>query len=72
MSVVVIISNNSSLKSATRAKREKIPFYHISLKTNSHNEDKLILLKLKKYKVDLVILAGYMKKNRLAYIKRIS
>jgi len=60
----VVISNNSNSKALQRAKNEHIPYYHLS-ETTHLDADKLdteIVNILKKYQVDLVILAGYMKK----------
>jgi phosphoribosylglycinamide formyltransferase-1 len=59
---VVIISNNPDCETLKRAKRENIPNYHISSKTNPVDEDEAISKVLKKHNVDLIILAGYMKK----------
>lgn len=60
----VIISNNSDSGALKRAIKENIPGYHISsLKYPDENElDIAILNALKKHEVNLVILAGYMKK----------
>ena len=57
----VIISNNSDSTVLKRAENENIPGYHISSAT-SDNPDKEIIDTLKKYNVDTVVLAGYMKK----------
>ncbi len=60
----VIISNNSKSGAIQRAKKEGIPYYHLSGKTYPEFEelDKAILDALKTNNVNLVILAGYMKK----------
>lgn len=61
---VIVISNNSKSGALERAKAEKIPFYHIS-EVNCNGLDGVdseILSKLITAKVDIVILAGYMKK----------
>jgi phosphoribosylglycinamide formyltransferase-1 len=60
----VIISNNSKSGAIQRAKKEGIPYYHLSGKTHPECEDldNAILDALKANDVDLVILAGYMKK----------
>lgn len=62
-SVVVVISNNSSSMALERAAREEIPNHHISGVTHpkSKAQDGAILAALEKHRVDLVILAGYMK-----------
>ncbi len=61
---VVLISNNSDSGAMERAKKEKIPCYHISSKTHPEEgqEDKAIANTLEKHNVDLVCLTGYMKK----------
>lgn len=58
----VIISNNSNAGVFERAKKKNIPHYHISNKTNPENTTKAIINALKKHDVNMVILAGYMKK----------
>jgi len=64
VSVSVIISNNSKAGVLGRAVKEKIPHYHLSSQTYTDiNElDEAILDTLKKHNVDIVLLAGYMKK----------
>ena len=61
--VSVVISNNSSSMAIERANREDIPNYHVSAATHPQpeQEDGAILAALEKHKVNLVILAGYMK-----------
>lgn len=61
---VAVISNNSNSKAFNRAAKENIPRYHLSNKTHPDPEklDSAMLAVLQKHKVDLVILAGYMKK----------
>jgi phosphoribosylglycinamide formyltransferase-1 len=58
----VVISNNSKSGAIERAEREGIPHYHISGKTHPGGEDEAIADVMAKREVDLVILAGYMKK----------
>lgn len=60
----VVISNNSNSGAITQAKREGIPFYHLSQTTHPEQEklDQAILDTLLKHDVDVVVLAGYMKK----------
>lgn len=64
MTPAVVISNNSRSMASQKAKNEKIPFYHISSKTHpDENElDVAIMNALNRHDVDIVILAGYMKK----------
>lgn len=59
----VVISNNSSSGALERAKNAGIPSYHISSKQFGSDDalDKAIADTLERHKVDLVILAGYMK-----------
>lgn len=61
---VVVISNNSNSGAIERAKKEGLPYYHLSSFTHPDpvHLDKAILDVLKKHNVNLVILAGYMKK----------
>jgi len=60
----VVISNNSNSGAITHAKREGIPLYHLSQTTHPEQEelDQAILDVLLKHSVDVVVLAGYMKK----------
>ena len=60
----VVISNNSKSGAIQRANKEGIPYYHLSSKKypESKDLDKVILEALKAHGVNLVILAGYMKK----------
>jgi len=61
---VVLISNNSKCFAMERAKNENIPSFHISSKKypQLYIEDEEITNILKKYNVDIVVLAGYTKK----------
>ena len=60
----VVISNNSDSGALTRARRAKIPAWHLS--GASHRDpvglDRAICTVLQRYGVDLVCLAGYMKR----------
>jgi len=60
----VVISNNSNAFALERASREGIPAYHISSKHFETEEelDNAILETLLKHDVNIVCLAGYMKK----------
>jgi phosphoribosylglycinamide formyltransferase-1 len=60
----VVISNNSASGALERARREGIPYVHLSSVTHpdAGELDRAIRDTLKQYDVDLVILAGYMKK----------
>lgn len=64
----ILISNNSDSGAMAFAKENNIKTYHISDKT-SLNPDNDILNALKDNEIDLVILAGYMKKIPAEVIK---
>jgi len=61
---VVVISNNRTSGALERAEAEAIPAYHISpAQYPDENElDKMITTNLSDHGVELVVLAGYMKK----------
>ena len=61
---VALISNNSKSGAAQRAVRAGIPFCHLSGRTHKTPEelDLAICTELERHEVDLVVLAGYMKK----------
>ena len=63
-SVAIVISNNSRSGAAQRAVRHNIPFTHLSTKTHPDDAqlDSAIRDALVASDVDLVLLAGYMKK----------
>ena len=63
-SVVVVISNNSQSGAAARAARHRVAFAHLSGHTHPTKEalDDGIRETLEKSHVELVLLAGYMKK----------
>ena len=60
----IVISNNSASGALERAKREGIPYAHLSSATHPDPRelDRAIRDALRQYAVDLVVLAGYMKK----------
>jgi len=60
----VVISNNSHAEALTRAKQAGIPAYHVSSKTHPSPEqlDAEILRLLLQHQVELVLLAGYLRK----------
>ncbi|MBE3092899.1 MAG: phosphoribosylglycinamide formyltransferase [Chloroflexi bacterium] len=62
--VVVVISNNSKAGVIERAKKEKIPYYHLSseIYPDLNKLDEEILNILRKHEAELVLLAGYVKK----------
>ena len=57
--VSLVISNNINAFGINYAKKYNIPFVYIN--TNLNNSDSKILLNLKKYKINFICLAGYMK-----------
>jgi len=61
---VVVISNNGDSGALERAENEGIPAYHISSRTfpDADNLDRAICDTLVRHRVDLVVLAGYMKR----------
>ena len=61
---VVIISNNGDSMALERATNEGIPAYHIGSKAfpDENERDRVICETLIKHRVDLVVLAGYMKR----------
>lgn len=61
-SLAVVISNRADAHGLVRAKKAKIPAYFVNHKDISREEhEKRIIKILKKYKTDLVVLAGYMR-----------
>jgi phosphoribosylglycinamide formyltransferase-1 len=60
----VVITNNKDSGAMKRAQNENIPVYHISAKTEGSEEkaNLAIFAALEKHGVELIILAGYMKK----------
>jgi phosphoribosylglycinamide formyltransferase-1 len=62
--VGVVISNNSTSGAIERAETQDLPWAHLSSRTHPDPValDRAILGCLQQYKVDLVVLAGYMKK----------
>ena len=60
----VVISNNSASEALKRAGRESVPAYHLSQTTHPSADDldKAVLNVLDEHRVNLVVLAGYMKR----------
>ncbi len=67
-----VISNNSESGALKRAQKEGIPFYHISSKThpNEAELDKAVIAAFDKHGVNLIVLAGYMRKIGPAILER--
>jgi phosphoribosylglycinamide formyltransferase 1 len=63
MTPSVLISNNSHSSAIQRAVRERIPYYHVSSHTHPipGDLDNAVCGILLHHKIDLVVLAGYMK-----------
>lgn len=61
---VVVISNNADSGALVLARNETVPACHLSSKTHADSAllDEAIAATLQQYAVDLVVLAGYMKK----------
>lgn len=72
--VAALISNNSKSGAAERALKQNIPFYHVSNLTHPDETSRVsqILSIFDKYSIDLVVLAGYMKKLPNAIIENVS
>ncbi len=62
--LVVVISNNADSGAGQRARDNAIPFYHLSSRTHPDPQalDKTICASLERHAVELLLLAGYMKK----------
>src|SRR5262244_4001401 len=60
----VVISNNSRAEALVKARHAGIPAYHLSAQTHPLSEelDAVILNVLRRHQVDLILLAGYLKK----------
>ena len=72
--VVLVISNNSSSGALEVAKKNNIPSFHLSQKlfnTESEFAERLLDL-LNEYRVDLILLAGYMKMLSTKVVKKYS
>jgi len=67
--IEVVISNNSNSFALQRAKKENIPCYHVS-KYKYDDVEKEMLKLLNQYDVNIIVLAGYMKKLPLKIIKQ--
>ena len=59
ISIKLVVSNNKNANGLFFAKKNSIPFLIIN--TEKSNYESLILLHLKKHKISLICLAGYMK-----------
>jgi len=69
--LAAVISNKEDAYGLRRAKKAKIPAYFIDHKDIPREEhEKKIIEILKKYKIDLVVLAGYMRILTLYFIRQ--
>ena len=57
--IKLVISNNLNAKGIFHAKKNSIPYYIVN--TKKRNYDYELLKEIKKYKISLICLAGYMK-----------
>ena len=69
--IILVISNNPDAEGLKYASKSKIKFYGIKFKKKSYFENNSLKL-LKKYKIDLLCLAGYMKILSGNFIKKFS
>ena len=69
----LVISNNSKSGSAERAAKHNIPFYHISTITHPDETERTeyIMSLFTQYNINLVVLAGYMKKLPVEIINKV-
>lgn len=69
--VAVVISNNGDSTALQRAANENIPNFHMSAKKYGSEEHlaKEILTVLKRYNVDMIFLAGYMRLLHVTILK---
>ena len=71
ISIKLVVSNNPSAKGVNFAKKYSIPYLIVN--TKLRNFENIILKNLKKYRINLICLAGYMKiisKNFLRSFKK--
>lgn len=61
--VVLVIGNNKEANALNRASNDNIPNYYLSIKEFESKEEfeERMLFLLKKYKTDIIFLAGYLK-----------
>ena len=57
--ISLVVSNNKKAQGILHAKKNSIPYLIVN--TNKRNFENIILKELKKYKISLICLAGYMK-----------
>jgi len=71
MEPVMVISNVTGIKALDRAEKQGIPSYHISTKTHpdQNDRDQAMIKAMQDNGVDIVILAGYIRKVSPAVIQ---
>lgn len=70
VNIALVVTNNAKAGVISIATQNKIPLYIINLKEKTFTEiDDIYLSLLKKYKIDFIILAGYLKKIPAAVTK---
>ena len=69
--IILVISNNPDAEGLKHASKSKIKNYGIKFKKKSYFENNSLKL-LKKYKIDLLCLAGFMKILSANFIKKFS
>lgn len=69
--ITVVISNNAQAGALETARKSKIPAYHLTNENYNSQEDfdQAFLAILKKHRVELIALAGYLKKISSAIIQ---
>ena len=65
--ICLVVSNNKNAKGIMHAKKNSIPYLIIN--TSKRNYENVILKELKKYKITLICLAGYMKVISKRFLK---
>lgn len=72
--ISLLVTNNSDCGAVAIAKENEIPVFHISRKVNPNESDEeyanLFLEKFKEYKIDFIVLAGYMKMLDVRIIRK--
>ena len=69
--IILVVSNNVNAEGLKYASKSKIKFYGIKFKKNSNFEDNSLKL-LKKYNIEILCLAGFMKILSGDFIKKFS
>ncbi len=69
--IILVISNNPDAEGLKYASKSKIKFYGIKFKKNSNFEDNSLKL-LKKYNIEILCLAGFMKILSGSFINKFS